>query len=63
VTRCLNCGGHVTDRYARVQGNNNDEVRECPSCPDSDMGRRVNGAAAGLNVESRKMTTAATHQS
>jgi hypothetical protein len=65
MTRCLNCRSHVTERYARVQGDNQNQVHECPQCgDDSNVGRRMNGAAAGLDgVDDRKLTTAATHQS
>lgn len=29
---CNNCGAMVTDRYARVLGDNNNEVQGCPEC-------------------------------
>lgn len=30
--RCWNCGGHVTPRFARVMGDNDDKVYACPRC-------------------------------
>lgn len=30
--RCWNCGGHVTARFARVMGDNDNEVYVCPKC-------------------------------
>lgn len=30
--RCWNCGGHVTARFARVMGDNDNEVYVCPNC-------------------------------
>lgn len=29
---CRNCGGHVTPRFARVMGDNEDQVFACPDC-------------------------------
>lgn len=30
--RCWNCGGHVTAQFARVMGDNDNEVYVCPEC-------------------------------
>jgi hypothetical protein len=30
--RCTTCGRHVSDRFARVFGDNEDEVHGCPAC-------------------------------
>lgn len=32
ATRCSNCGRHVTGRFARVMGDNDNEVFGCPRC-------------------------------
>jgi len=55
-TTCRGCGSHVTPQYARVLGDQHDDVHECPDCPDSDLGRRINGAAAGLDLTERNTT-------
>lgn len=31
-TTCWNCGAHVTGRFARVMGDNDDDVFGCPRC-------------------------------
>jgi len=31
-SQCWNCGAHVTPRFARVMGDNDDEVYACPRC-------------------------------
>jgi hypothetical protein len=32
MQQCNNCGEHVTERFARVFGDNDDEVFACTSC-------------------------------
>lgn len=32
MTRCRNCGAHVTERFARVFGNNGNQVHGCLDC-------------------------------
>jgi uncharacterized protein YcgI (DUF1989 family) len=32
MTRCRNCGAHVTERFARVFGNNGNQVHACLDC-------------------------------
>jgi hypothetical protein len=46
--QCLNCLNDVSQRYARVFGDNDNHVHACPECMDAktDAG---DGAAAGLN--------------
>lgn len=31
-SRCWNCGAHVTPRFARVMGDNDNQVHACPRC-------------------------------
>jgi len=64
MTHCQNCGSHVTERYARVLGDNNDDVHACPSCPDDKhtQARRMNGAAAGLDARDRAVSPGGLHQ-
>lgn len=40
-TRCLGCGGHVTEQFRRVMGDNDDRVHACPSCADKFGSGRV----------------------
>ncbi|WP_394328081.1 DUF7563 family protein [Halostagnicola kamekurae] len=45
---CQNCGSHVTDRFGRVFGDENDRAHRCGNC---DSYRRLSrGSAAGLEV-------------
>jgi hypothetical protein len=62
--QCRNCGSKVSDQYRRCLGDNQDIVHECPRCPSEDTGhaRRRNGAAAGLDVQDRKLTTQVSYQ-
>ncbi|WP_225917778.1 DUF7563 family protein [Halobaculum rubrum] len=46
---CQFCGCHVTARFARVFGDENDVAHRCLSC-DSTF-RVQNGSAAGLDVD------------
>lgn len=43
MVRCNRCDGYVSRDYARVFGDNHDDVTSCPDCPperaDSDGGR------------------------
>jgi DNA-directed RNA polymerase subunit RPC12/RpoP len=41
---CLACGAQVTPRFARVCGDNNDDVHACPNCASTTA--VINGAAA-----------------
>ncbi|MCO8254705.1 hypothetical protein NKF26_12935 [Haladaptatus sp. AB618] len=43
--RCLNCGGFVTARFARVFGDNTDEVHGCIACLDRSAVRAGNACA------------------
>ena len=51
MTSCSNCGAFVTDDFARVFGDNDDEVHACPECSDDTVVR--NGAAAKPDFERR----------
>ena len=42
---CQNCGTHVSERFARVMGDENNIVHACPQC-DSEGALRA-GTAAG----------------
>jgi NAD-dependent SIR2 family protein deacetylase len=33
MPECQSCGEHVSDRYARVCGDNEGRVTACPNCP------------------------------
>jgi hypothetical protein len=51
---CLGCGSKVSDQFARVYGDNEDNVHRCMSCIDPDDGGRSllrHGAAAYENIE------------
>lgn len=41
---CLNCGAAVSDRFARVMGDNEGRVHHCQECGSNDVGV----AAAGV---------------
>jgi len=43
---CQNCGAHVSERFARVMGDEDNTVHACPRC-DSKGALRA-GTAAGL---------------
>lgn len=46
--RCLNCEAHVTSRFCRVFGDENDVAHRCTEC---DTYIRISkGSAAGLDV-------------
>lgn len=51
---CRGCGSVVTPQYARTMGDQDNAVHECPNCPTSTVGRRCDGAAAGLAVTERQ---------
>lgn len=48
--QCLNCGGDVTRRFARVFGTNDDEAYACLNCVSQEA--IVRGAAAVPEVDS-----------
>lgn len=48
-TACLYCGTPVSDRYARVMGDEEGRVHRCPDC-DSQK-RLYDGSAAGKDVD------------
>lgn len=43
MSECTNCGGFVTDAYARVFGDNDDRVHECRHCPSDATGSTDEG--------------------
>ncbi|WP_089789667.1 DUF7563 family protein [Natronobacterium haloterrestre] len=48
-SRCQHCDSHVTDRFARVFGDDRDRAHRCPEC---DSYRRLTrGSAAGKDVD------------
>ncbi len=47
--QCQHCGAQVTRRYARVLGDENNEVHRCPSCDSKH--RRWHGSSAGNDVD------------
>lgn len=51
---CLNCGEMVTERFARVYGDNNDDIHHCINCLKLKEGgrsilRRGAGATSDLD--------------
>ncbi|WP_432765124.1 DUF7563 family protein [Halobaculum marinum] len=48
-TDCLHCGTHVTQRFARVFGDENGNVHRCQACDSSP--RLSRGSAAGKSVD------------
>ena len=46
---CRYCGAHVSDRFGRVHGDENDVAHRCPAC---DCFRRLSrGSAAGVDID------------
>jgi hypothetical protein len=45
---CLGCGESITERFARVFGDNNDEVHACYDCENYDA--ITNGAASDRQI-------------
>ncbi|AXR77685.1 DUF7563 family protein [Natrarchaeobaculum sulfurireducens] len=45
---CLHCGGHVTNQFARVFGDDRDRAHRCGECDT--YARLSRGSAAGLEV-------------
>jgi hypothetical protein len=33
MPECESCGAHISEKYARVCGDNDDRVSACPNCP------------------------------
>lgn len=54
LPECQNCGNTVTRRYARGFGDQHGNLHECPNCENSTQSRRIDGAAAGLEVSERQ---------
>lgn len=47
-SECLGCGAFVTDRFARVFGDNDNRVYGCPEC--STERELYGGATGGANL-------------
>jgi hypothetical protein len=55
--KCTNCGGIVSNQFAKVHGDNDDKIHRCYECIQDDFsGRRAikYGAAAINDVEEIK---------
>ena len=51
MPHCRNCDAHVTEQFARVLGDNEDDVHGCPECtPQTDI---YDGAAAQTDFTPR----------
>jgi len=51
MPQCRNCDAHVTEQFARVLGDNEDDVHGCPECtPQTDI---YDGAAAQTDFTPR----------
>lgn len=62
MSECKGCGSSVSATFARVYGDNNDEVQRCINCVDQDEGgRRIlrcgGGAIKDKNEVIRRMKT------
>lgn len=47
--RCQFCDGHVTKQFARIYGDQDDQLHRCPSCDTN--ARLSRGSGAGLEVD------------
>jgi hypothetical protein len=45
---CNECGRFVTQHFARVMGDNNDEVWGCVNCSSKDLGERAGGVEVDI---------------
>jgi hypothetical protein len=43
----MNCGGHVSHRFARVFGDNEDNVHNCPRCSTTRELRQMDDPTPG----------------
>jgi len=48
MPECLDCGGHVTEQFARVFGDRDDVIHGCPEC--STFAELQRGGAAGRQL-------------
>lgn len=52
MPQCRNCDAHVTSRFARVFGDNGDQVHRCPDCsvdPDQYAGGSAGEESAAVS--------------
>lgn len=54
---CLGCESHVSAEFARVMGDNQQDVHACPKC--ANQGELARGAAANPDYEHRTTTQGA----
>ena len=55
MPECQSCGGFVTERFARVFGNNQDEVHGCLDCmSNTDV---KNGGAHDVDADTSSLIT------
>lgn len=47
ASTCENCGSHVSKRFERVMGDNDDKAHRCPECANAT--ELLNGKSAGLD--------------
>jgi|GEM_PF-2174798 len=53
TVHCQNCEAAYSDDFARVFGNNDNQLVACPDCEDVTAGDLGYGVAAGLDMEAR----------
>lgn len=58
MPKCLTCGNHVTERFARVFGNNENVVRRCIGCSRAaDLDECPEPNERERRVENKPLTT------
>lgn len=60
---CANCGETVSDDFARVFGDNSNELANCPHCPDIAFRDLGDGAGADLDAQNRGIGVAIARRS
>lgn len=59
MSKCLNCGSHVTEDFAKVFGDQDDDVFHCINCLGREQGGREllrHGAGARRDIEDIEIT-------
>lgn len=52
MPNCQQCGGHISQDFARVFGDNNDDVHACHGCTvQQDLKYRANGRTRPSNTQ------------